>query len=153
MRVFVTVGSTKFDALVQTVLDPLVLATLKRKGYNHVVIQCGTSSTSEFNEETLDNGLNIQREQVTINIWRFKPSLKDEFQNANLVISHAGTKPLRDPSQYRLIGSKGSGTILEVLRLGKPLITVPNTTLMDNHQEELAQALDKQGYLRASTVS
>ena len=98
MRVFVTVGSTKFDALIQAALDPSVLISLKRKGYNRIVIQCGASSTSEFTEETLDSGLNIQREQVAIDIWRFKPSLKDEFENADLVISHAGTRSPMDRS-------------------------------------------------------
>lgn len=46
----------------------------------------------------------------------------------------------------------GSGTILEVLRLGKPMIVVPNGTLLDNHQEELSSALDAMGYLRSTTV-
>jgi len=30
---------------------------------------------------------------------------------------------------------------------------VPNPTLLDNHQEELASVLAKQGHLKASTVS
>ena len=126
---------------------------MNKSTFIHLLKNPGASSTSEFNEETLDTGMNIQREQVAINIWRFKPSLKDEFENADLVISHAGTRSPMDPSQSDLIEFKGSGTILEVLRLGKPLIAVPNTTLMDNHQEELAQALEQQGYLRTSTVS
>jgi beta-1,4-N-acetylglucosaminyltransferase len=44
----------------------------------------------------------------------------------------------------------GSGTILEVLRMGIPLIVVPNPSLQDNHQEELARQLQKQGYVVAS---
>lgn len=47
---------------------------------------------------------------------------------------------------------QGSGTILDVLRSGKPLIVVPNPTLMDNHQEELAVQLDSLDYLRATSV-
>lgn len=47
---------------------------------------------------------------------------------------------------------QGSGTILDVLRSGKPLIVVPNPTLMDNHQEELALQLDSLGHLRATSV-
>jgi beta-1,4-N-acetylglucosaminyltransferase len=50
----------------------------------------------------------------------------------------------------------GSGTILDVLRLGakeaKPLIVVPNPTLLDNHQAELAAALHSLDYLRGATV-
>lgn len=41
----------------------------------------------------------------------------------------------------------GSGSILTALRMSKPLLVVPNETLMDNHQVELADALEKEGYL------
>ena len=46
----------------------------------------------------------------------------------------------------------GSGTILDVLRMPKPMIVVPNPTLLDNHQEELAATLEDMGHLRAATV-
>ena len=42
--------------------------------------------------------------------------------------------------------SGGSGTILAALRLAVPLIVVPNTTLLNNHQEELAEEMEHQGY-------
>ena len=41
----------------------------------------------------------------------------------------------------------GSGSILDALRLAVPLIVVPNTALLDNHQEELAEELAAQGYV------
>lgn len=41
----------------------------------------------------------------------------------------------------------GSGTILAALRYQFPLIVVPNTQLLDNHQEELAVAMEKGNYL------
>ena len=43
MRVFVTVGTTKFDSLVRKVLSEDVLVALKAKGYNQVTIQSGKS--------------------------------------------------------------------------------------------------------------
>ena len=49
------------------------------------------------------------------------------------------------------VSSEGSGTILDVLRIPKPLIIVPNPTLLDNHQQELADVLEQQGHLVAST--
>lgn len=41
----------------------------------------------------------------------------------------------------------GSGTILDALRMSVPLVVVPNTDLLDNHQVELAQALAEQDYV------
>lgn len=41
----------------------------------------------------------------------------------------------------------GSGSILSALRAGKRLIVVPNTSLMDNHQSELADELSRANYL------
>lgn len=46
----------------------------------------------------------------------------------------------------------GSGSILEAMRLGVPLVVVPNPSLKDNHQKELANELQKQGYVIASNV-
>ena len=41
----------------------------------------------------------------------------------------------------------GSGSILDALRIGVPLVVVPNTTLLHNHQVELAEELAKQEYV------
>jgi beta-1,4-N-acetylglucosaminyltransferase len=38
------------------------------------------------------------------------------------------------------------------MRLGLPLIVVPNPSLLDNHQQELADELDRQGYVTKSDV-
>ncbi|KAI0928491.1 hypothetical protein AcW1_005721 [Taiwanofungus camphoratus] len=135
--VFVTVGSTRFDPLVQAVLSDTVLNALRSKGYSKVIAQCGNSELdTEPLTQTSEGWLWKTGHSMDIEIWRFKPSLQEEYERADLVISHAG-----------------SGTILDVLRLGKPLIVVPNPTLLDNHQEELAAALASLGHLKASTVS
>lgn len=47
---------------------------------------------------------------------------------------------------------EGSGSILAALRVDAPLIVVPNTSLLDNHQIELAEALENQGYVVHATV-
>lgn len=41
----------------------------------------------------------------------------------------------------------GSGSILAALRINAPLIVVPNPHLLDNHQNELAEELARQGYV------
>jgi beta-1,4-N-acetylglucosaminyltransferase len=45
----------------------------------------------------------------------------------------------------------GSGSVLEALHFGKLLVVVPNTSLMDNHQQEVADALSADGYLIKSS--
>ncbi len=46
----------------------------------------------------------------------------------------------------------GAGSILDAMRLGLKLVVVPNVSLLDNHQKELAEELEIQGYAtKAST--
>lgn len=90
MLAFVTVGSTRFDALVQAALSEQVLSALKQKGYTDLVLQCGDSD--------FDLGQALSREQtrrtaihgLEVEIWRFQPSLQETFERSDLVISHAG---------------------------------------------------------------
>lgn len=91
MRAFVTVGSTRFDALVQRALSDAVVDVLLGRGYSHIVVQCGNS---EFDI----NGYARQGDLWTrelegggrVEVWKFRPSLQAEFEQADLVISHAG---------------------------------------------------------------
>ncbi|KAJ7063176.1 glycosyltransferase family 1 protein [Mycena amicta] len=125
MLAFVTVGTFQFDALVDAVLSSPVLQALQNKGYTRLVVQYGLHNPIQSITE---------RDGVQIELWPSKPSLTEDLQRAHLVIGHAG-----------------AGTILEVLRLGKPLIVVPNPTLLHNHQTELADALSE--YLVTSSVA
>ncbi|KIK06561.1 glycosyltransferase family 1 protein [Laccaria amethystina LaAM-08-1] len=136
MLAFVTVGSTQFDSLIQSVLSEPVLLSLRRRGYMNLILQCGNSQLDLARCIETGNTERVTKNEVDIEYWKFKPSLQEEFEKADLVISHAG-----------------SGTILDVLRLGKAVIVVPNPTLLDRHQEELAKALSDRGYLKAATIS
>lgn len=46
----------------------------------------------------------------------------------------------------------GAGTILDAMRLAVPLVVVPNSSLLDNHQEELAAELETQGYATKADI-
>ncbi|TDL27398.1 glycosyl transferase [Rickenella mellea] len=135
MRAFVTVGSTQFDCLVQASLSVAVLTALRGRGYLSLVVQCGKFARAGETDGGLDKWT-MEKGGMSIEMWRYKPTLAADYDNADLIISHAG-----------------SGTILDVLRLGKPLIVLPNPTLADNHQEELAAALDHLGHLKSTTIS
>lgn len=135
MLVFITVGSTRFDALVQAAISEQVLDALCKKGYKRVVIQRGNS---DFGREAGGNGQDLvvfEKNGMEVESWKFKSSILSEVQRADLVVGHAG-----------------AGTILDALRQGKPMIVVPNPTLLDDHQGELSSRLGALGYLMATTV-
>jgi len=132
---FVTVGSTRFDALVQAVQTDAVLAALHTRAISSVTVQ-GGEAVEEFSPEQLQAiTASGARYGIDAEAYAYRPSLQDDYERADLVISHAG-----------------SGTILDVLRLRKPLIVVPNPSLLDNHQQELADALADLGHLKTCTV-
>lgn len=60
--------------------------------------------------------------------FRLAPRLDDFEREADLVVGHGGT-----------------GTTLEVLRHGTPLLSVANPAVQDNHQEEFLLALEALG--------
>ncbi|CAG8700404.1 11778_t:CDS:2 [Acaulospora morrowiae] len=128
---FVTVGSTGFDKLISLVTSSLFLKALYSKGYKRLKIQCGTS-IKIYNEAIQC----IQDIEMEIVGYDFKSSLKQDMIDSDLIISHAG-----------------SGSILESLRLQKPLIVVINETLMNNHQVELAIEMQNKGYLVCGSIS
>ncbi|KAL5714553.1 N-acetylglucosaminyldiphosphodolichol N-acetylglucosaminyltransferase [Ranunculus cassubicifolius] len=121
--VFVTVGTTSFDALVKAVDNQEVKEKLYSKGYTHLLIQLGRGSFIPTKSGGEHGGL-------AVDYFTFSSSIADYLKSASLVISHAG-----------------SGSIFESLRLGKPLIVVVNEDLMDNHQSELAEELAERKHL------
>ena len=118
---FVTVGTTSFDRLIVAVNSPDVRKVLKeRHGITHLVIQYGRGKVIP----------DLESEYLTVSAFDFKPTLAQEMKTASLIISHAG-----------------AGSIMESLRLQKPLVVVVNDELMDNHQIELARAMERGDYL------
>ncbi|KIX00643.1 uncharacterized protein Z518_09708 [Rhinocladiella mackenziei CBS 650.93] len=140
-RCFVTIGATApFNSLIKAVLEPDFIKTLQETGYTELRIQYGGHegegifrARREDSQHTSVNG-NFEITGFGFN----KLGLREEMAavkgpatgNEGVVISHAG-----------------SGSILDVLRLGIPLIVVPNTDLLHNHQVELAEILAEQDYL------
>ena len=119
---FITVGTTRFDALIGLVTSDAFLDVALSK-FERVVIQYGNSRPSS---------LSINR----VTLYNFKPSIKQDIMDSNLVIT-AG----------------GSGTILECMEYRKRVIAVPNTTLQDNHQLELVDQMSRMGHIQQSTLA
>ena len=139
-RVFTTVGSTKFPDLIKAVLSTDTIRILESLGVSELSIQYGT-------DEQLYH-YQIQGLSTTISITGFdySPSIDKEMKAADLIFSHAGLVFTR-----MSLTSLGSGSVLEALHLGKLLVVVPNASLMDNHQAEVAKALADSGYLIQSS--
>lgn len=132
---FVTTGATApFKALIQAVASPSFLQALESCGYTHLTVQCGTAKHM-FDDSLTSSSSSTQHLKVQIQALEFcQDGLEEHFRRAQessgLVISHAG-----------------SGSILEALRFSIPLVVVPNRELLGNHQEELADAMERSGYL------
>lgn len=126
----VTVGTTKFDTLIEAILSEPVLKALIIAGYTEIRLQIGSAPETVREKARL---LSSSLAHITLDVFDYKPSLELDIEWADLVISHAG-----------------AGTILDVLRgpmsvkgkLDRPaLLIVSNDTLMNQHQSELVEEL------------
>ncbi len=72
----------------------------------------------------------------------------ERFRPSSLKAHHCPDMRFRETSTpLTMMASEiGAGTALDALRLDLPIIMVPNPALLDNHQAELAEELQRQGY-------
>ncbi|PGH20761.1 hypothetical protein AJ80_03522 [Polytolypa hystricis UAMH7299] len=140
---FVTVGATaSFNALVSEIISEPVLEALQANKYTDILIQYGQHGAALVQPFLQDNSSTV-KEKYGLNISGFDFNLK------GLDREMMGTKekPEENRKEGLIISHAGTGTILAALRLGVPVMVVPNPELMHNHQEELAQQLSKVGYV------
>ena len=90
MRVFVTVGTTKFDSLIHTILSTDVQAVLKEKNFTQMVIQYGKSDVFENILSQTPETLLTSESLELLETFSLKPNLKEDITKADLVIGHAG---------------------------------------------------------------
>eukprot|EP00698_Gefionella_okellyi_P011684 TRINITY_DN3097_c0_g1_i1.p1 TRINITY_DN3097_c0_g1~~TRINITY_DN3097_c0_g1_i1.p1 ORF type:complete len:321 (+),score=34.63 TRINITY_DN3097_c0_g1_i1:142-1104(+) len=83
-RVFVTVGSTKFDELIRCIDTPETQRALEVINCSSLSVQFGNGSY----QPTFSSG--PQESIINCFAFRYKPSLEDEVANADVVICHAG---------------------------------------------------------------
>ncbi|KAG6180624.1 hypothetical protein E4U22_007969 [Claviceps purpurea] len=141
----VTVGATVgFSALTRAVLDPNFWTFLRAQDFTALHVQCGPDITwaaalCAQHRDKMPTGFQVDVFDVKQNLLKDEMVLcqaRREERAPGLVISHAGT-----------------GTILDAWRLGLPLVVVPNTELLDDHQTEMARHLAKEGYAAMSSPS
>ncbi|XP_065573669.1 UDP-N-acetylglucosamine transferase subunit ALG13-like [Artemia franciscana] len=112
--VFVTVGTTKFDKLIQVVESEEFKKVLKEEKISKIIIQYGRGKKPNLANSS----------ELEVETYSLKEDITDDFRCSDLVISHAG-----------------AGSCLEALEWKKRLIIVVNNQLMGNHQMELAKKL------------
>lgn len=117
-----TVGSTKFDALIQELDDLTFLKTLKEIGYKGIHFQIGQGSYTPNVQYSNIDGFDVQ-------VYKYTNDWDAEVSHCGLVLGHAG-----------------AGTILDSLEKGKPIVVVANTALMSNHQMEISNRMTEMGY-------
>jgi len=110
--ILVTVGSTHFDLLIKKI-DQLVDDKIIT---DNVVCQIG-------------NGEYLPK---SCQFYRFNPTIAQDFESADLVISHGGA------------------TVLQIIKMNKPLIAIANTALQDDHQTLFLRQLAKHYPIRWS---
>lgn len=85
--------------------------------------------------ESVNEQGRFQYKQLQIEIFAFSNTIDEYIKPSDLVITHGGT-----------------GSIVDCLRLNKKVIVIPNETLMDNHQLEIANAFESKNYLKSLLV-
>lgn len=120
LSIFITVGTTEFNQLIELVNTDEFLNCVSSCRVDKVTVQIGRGTCEP--QYLVDNS---GRFDVESSFYRFKSNLHDDMCAADIIISHAG-----------------AGSILESTALRKPLICVVNSTLQDNHQTELADAVN-----------
>ena len=142
---FVTIGATaSFTGLIKTVLGPDFCKALEEQRYTHLLVQYGQDGKALY-EQCLHQ-LNTVQQPTQLQISGFdldKSGLRTYMLQAK---GHPPTNPVT-AVEGLVISHAGSGTILDALRIGIPIIVVPNASLLDNHQVELAEALAEQEYV------
>ena len=132
---FVTVGSTKFELLINTVLKDETLKQLRKYGFQKLIMQVGNGKHEDEHLLNLSQApVKFYKSNIEVHAYCYKSTLRDDLFSADMVISHAG-----------------SGSIIESLEAKKRLIVVVNESLMDNHQFELAEKMYDLGYLLYTT--
>ncbi|KAL8732183.1 MAG: hypothetical protein Q9166_002930 [cf. Caloplaca sp. 2 TL-2023] len=138
---FVTIGATAaFDQLLNAVLTSRFLQALQASGYTTLLLQYGKTGQNLLKnfEARVATG---EADNYGIKISGF------DFNKLGLGQEMWSVKAAKDRAEGVVISHAGSGSILDAMRIEIPLIVVPNTSLLHNHQVDLAEELAKQGYL------
>lgn len=137
-RCLLTVGTTNFDQLIRLIDQPdnarRLIDGLIQAGYDRLDMQIGGTATYQP-KNILDIVQSDYQSKFDVEVHTLVPSLNQMLLDSSFVISHAG-----------------AGSILESMRAVKPILVIINSSLMDDHQSELANQLAKDRYIYAAKL-
>lgn len=166
--IFVTVGTTKFDSLVEAISDPQFVSHISQDdcgAYTSLTVQYGrgsvvpfadsitkTSERSETENEAVSNvddaNSSVHVNGMRCDAYQFKPSLRQDMEDADLILSHAGAGSIMEGMELcAAANDKKNKSSTRGNRRQKKLVVVTNAALMHGHQSELADALEARGHL------
>ncbi|KAI0554432.1 hypothetical protein F4679DRAFT_295974 [Xylaria curta] len=144
---FVTIGATAgFRSLLREVVSPKFLATLRSLNYTDLVVQCGPDL--EYFDTIRPDQIQTSSD-VKIAAFPYAPDLKQYYLQAS---QSDGDDDYGKRHRGVIVSHAGSGSIIEALEFDSKLVAVPNPELMDNHQLEIAEEMESQGFLIHGTL-
>lgn len=147
MSLLITTGATEtFKSLIQFSANEKFLSFVtNHTKITKIIIQFGNNTQffqqclariPNLKQSTTQNHFGIETEsyiyddKLRIQAYQFNPNILKDIEDLDYIISHAGT-----------------GSILDSLRLKKPLLVIVNDKLMDNHQLDIAQEFQNDNFL------
>ncbi|KAF1986237.1 glycosyltransferase family 1 protein [Aulographum hederae CBS 113979] len=139
---FVTIGATAaFDSLIRAVFEDKFVRALRSAGFSDMIIQYGANGKKLFDQLSREYEARPPVSPFCINGFHFNT------KGLGAEMRAAKGKGHKAESRGIVISHAGSGSVLDALRVGVPVIVVPNPELLDDHQTQLAEALAKQDYV------
>jgi UDP-N-acetylglucosamine transferase subunit ALG13 len=150
----ITVGTTKFPPLTTCAVSAeFASALVSHWGIQRILLQYGETECP-FPADGV-----WERHGVTYDVFRFKPNLWEYVLQNEAALAYASSDISEIPSRVDcthlslIVSHAGAGSIFEACRLPLssrvPLVVVVNAALSDNHQVELADAMEEGGYAKA----
>jgi beta-1,4-N-acetylglucosaminyltransferase len=139
---FVTIGATaSFSSLIRATISSSFCHSLEQNQYTDLIVQYGADGDALFRSLLQDIASSEQGSVINVSGFGLDTNGLHEYMKlAKTGGSGSGAEGL-------VVSHAGSGTILHALRIDVPLVVVPNSELLDNHQVELADALAEQEYV------
>ncbi|KAI0892314.1 glycosyltransferase family 1 protein [Annulohypoxylon nitens] len=141
--VLVTVGaSASFKPLIEEVLSDAFIAKLKELQFTNLIVQCGPDYDYFLSAQPPKDAID---DPNRLNVIGFP--YKQDIQRWFALAAPSTTRESAKRAKGVIITHAGSGSILDALDYETTIIAVPNPALMGNHQSEIAEEMEKQGFL------